>query len=283
MLGQSAAASTVISGPIPISGSGGDLVLNIGDYQYVVFKNAGTTEFVLNTSAVLDVLIVGGGGVGGDADGPTNKAGSGGGGGVRNLTNQSLSQGSYTVTVGAHASNSQVSGSGINQIGSGSASGKGGGLSQVGFAANAPAQGFAGGSGSANATGGGGGASQVGQDPRSSAYGGNGGSGSFVDWTVAMASDPLYVTGSDHYAGFPNGWYGGGGAGAGWDGVSGELGDPGLGGGGYGTPLTPAGQLSGEGINNTGGGGRGGWIPDPNLPIRNGGSGVVIFRYQVIQ
>lgn len=276
MFGQSAAASIAPTLYVaPVSGSGGNVVIEIGDYRYHIFKDVGTSTFSLNKATSVDYLVVGGGGRAGAAD--TNpKKGGGGAGGVLSGS-QDISGGIYSITVGAKTQNSQISSSAFIKLAYGEASGDGGGLNTTGYTAPYPAQGKNGGNGISNASAGGGGANEVGGNPRSSAYGGNGGNGFYVPWTVALTGSISYNPSQDYYAGVPAGWYGGGGAGAGWNGVGGELGDAGLGGGGR--AEIPYGQNAGEGYNNTGGGGRGGWT-SIGLPICDGGSGVVIIRYK---
>lgn len=281
MLKHSAAASFVPVSSQPIapvvdpSGSGGDVVVEIGDYRYHVFKSVGTSTFSLSGSGYVNYLVVGGGGAGGNAD-VVPRRGGGGAGGVINSA-VIMSPGSYSVTVGAATQNSQISSSVFFQLAYGEACGDGGGLNTGGYAPPYSQQGYPGGAGTSNASGGGGGVNEQGGAPRSSAWGGNGGDGTYVSWAAPLESAPGYNTSEDYYAGYPAGYYGGGGAGAGWNGVGGELGDAGLGGGGR--DLTPYGQNGGDGYNNTGGAGRSGWSAI-GLPARSGGSGVVILRYK---
>ena len=79
--GTPGAAPTVTGGTITTPGDG---------YKYHTFTSSGTLA-ISGGSLTCDVLVVGGGGGGGKA--------GGGGGGVLHQTNQSISQGTYAVTV----------------------------------------------------------------------------------------------------------------------------------------------------------------------------------------
>ena len=261
--------------------------VNINGVAYYIhmFTTTGTSYFtVTGGTLICDILVVAGGGGGG-----YDRAAGGGAGGYQYFVNQTITNGSYTITVGAGGNGSTSTGTqatigGNSQFGSftasigggyggtyssGSVGGSGGGganNSVVSGSAGTSGQGYAGGSSAASGTsynaGGGGGAGGVGSNA-TSATGGNGG--------IGIANN---ITGVLTY------YAGGGGGSRAFDGtaVGTSSGIGGLGGGGY------AGQVAGQngyaGIANTGGGGGGGAnIPQGNGG--NGGSGVVIVRYKV--
>jgi hypothetical protein len=258
--------------------------ININGVAYYIhmFTTTGTSYFtVTGGTLICDILVVAGGGAGG-----YDRAGGGGAGGYQYFVNQTITTGSYTITVGAGGAggtgqgaiggNSQfgsftasIGGGGGGSYSSGSVGGSGGGAannSVVSGSAGTSGQGYAGGSSAASGTsynaGGGGGAGGVGANA-TSASGGNGG--------IGIANN---ITGVLTY------YAGGGGGSRAFDGgaVGTSSGIGGLGGGGY------AGQVASQngyaGIANTGGGGGGGAnINQGNGG--NGGSGVVIVRYKV--
>jgi len=265
------------SGPIPA-------------YDATVYSfTAGTGTFVVPTGApvIVDYLIVGGGGAGGNWIG-----GGGGAGGLVYAKGIQLPAGSYTWTVGAggvgvtgcnviagNGSNSSLSnttfgnvvavGGGAggtynssNTVVAGRDGGSGGGGPQNGTTLNpggssAIGQGNSGGSCSATAFsggGGGGGAGSVGTSTTTTT-GGAGGIGLVIP-----------ITGSNVY-------YAGGGAGA----ADGPAGAGGLGGGGAGIGLSILGAGI-SGLANTGGGGGGAARNASTYAGGSGGSGVVIVR-----
>lgn len=266
-------------------------IQNIGGIPYVfhVFSQVGTLSFVLNYARSIDILVVaGGGGGGGSANSATG--GGGGGGGVLYFQQNSLSAGTYTITVGGggavqtNGGNSQfgsltacVGGGYGNGPGGGNTGGSGGGggnnnsIASSGGAGTAgpPIQGYAGGANytasPSYAGGGGGGAGGIGING-SSTSGGNGGVGL-----------QCFITGSSVY-------YGGGGGG-GTDGRTTGLlqSTGGLGGGANGAyNITGVSNAGGNGMPNTGGGG-GGCSYTNSGGIAGygglGGSGIVIVRY----
>lgn len=233
-----------------------------------------------------DVLIVGGGAGGGNAQtGSFSHSGGGGAGGYLAVSSHTLTSGNtYTVTIGAgqaggtfgKASDSFFDG--MYAVGGGCANGSGGpyqswtggsgggvnnaspvatyvltGLNGALFQGNKGGIGFTNGAGR-NSSGGGGGASAVGAAATTSS-GGNGGAGT------------TWVDGNT---------YAGGGGGSACNGPT--AGTGGAGGGGNG-------NLNANGSNgtaNTGGGGGGCGTSSGNQTARtggNGGSGVVIIRY----
>ena len=267
-----------------------------------------------------DIIIVGGGG-GGSTDQYTNNRGAGGGGagGFRQHVNQTLANGSYSVTIGAGGAGSCPTGSSppdaraangsTTHFGPGSSlplpiggGGGGGGHSPTtvktgaatpegcgGGGANGEAGGAGGSYGSDGGEGasfpwgsggGGGGAGAVGSPGPTNNTGGAGGAGSSPP--IIPAPSPLGVDG--YVAG------GGGGKGSGGP-TSGGAGGSGGGGTGYGAPgANPADNVSGssptkDGTFGSGGGGSrlgpGTSSNRPDYRGGNGGSGVVIVRYSI--
>jgi hypothetical protein len=81
---------------LPFAASGGDEIVTISGTRYHVFSNSGNFVITGNESKSVSILVVGGGGGGGRSYG-----GGGGGGEIDLFAAQTLSAGSYTVTVGA--------------------------------------------------------------------------------------------------------------------------------------------------------------------------------------
>ena len=265
---------TASSGAI-VSTTGGDSVVNSGNYTIHTFSSNGT--FSIPSGALnVEVMVVGGG-----ASGGARVGGGGGAGGVI-LANQSLVSGIYSIVVGnGGASVSSSSGgargndgynSSFNNLlalggggggeystlwnGRNGGSGGGGDGYQSGLGGTG-LQGYNGGAGSGGSgSGGGGGAGGIGATA-SGDTGGNGGAG-------VLSS----INGSSVY-------YAGGGGGTG-NSVAGS-GGSGIGGNGMAGSNTPA----GDGLANTGSGGGGVRdISDSGNKISGaGGSGVVIIRY----
>lgn len=260
--------SKVPAAGIQPKATGGDVYQN-GAYTYHVFNASGTFTPISSLSA--DVLVVAGGGAGGESYGA-----GGGAGGLNYLSSQSISS-AQTITIGAGGVNNSTSGSNTSfgattSIGGGlggangrptgatGGSGGGGGYTPSGTIIGAggtgtSGQGNNGGSaaGSGNSfmgLGGGGGAG----GPGATASGGVGGAGgagvsTYSSWATATSTG-VNVSGTYYYAG--------GGSGNGTGGASAP--NPG------GTAWNAAGPA------NTGNGGGG----DSAL---SGGSGVVIIRY----
>ena len=276
---------------VSITGSGNNIftATDNPNYKYAFFANSGT--FVANNNIICDILIVGGGGGGGARHG-----GGAGAGAVIYLTNQTLNNGTYTITIGS-GGNATTSGNGTNGndsiitinstniylakgggFGSGTGIGADGGSGGGGSAANnggyalltnTPSgkygnnggYGTGGGGEQYYSGGGGGGASSSGLNAvlnGNISTAGNGGNGTQIS-----------ITGTNTYYG------GGGGGGVAWNGNS--AGTGGLGGGGAGSKGT---STATSGTANTGGGGGGsGFNGGSNGQSGAGGSGVVIIRY----
>lgn len=274
--------------------TGGDTIMTDGTYWYHTFLSSGT--FTPQKAITCDYLVVAGGGGGGSYV----SSGGGGAGGLRSTVTAtggggslesklSLGTSAYTVTIGAGGSGQigatqSVNGSNsvfstITATGGGGGGGytsafyasKNGGSGGGGPYAVTPSggtgtanQGYAGGNGIAgspnDAGGGGGGAGAVGANATTSAAG-NGGNGVAVSIT---GSSVTYAGGGGGSI-YPAGTAGTGGSGGGGNGVVG---------------------LSGSGSNgtaNTGGGGgssASGNVP-PTVNGGNGGSGIVVIRYEV--
>lgn len=272
--------------------SGGTLSSD-STYYYRTFKSGTSTLSVSNASLTADALVIAGGGGGG--------AGGGGAGGVVNLTNLTLTPGSYNATVGqggaanSNGSNSQFhsytaavgggtaatnggSGGGQNRDGNGAfGTGTSGQGNNGGSTAQGPYKGGSGGGGAGAAGGSSGGGNQSGE------FGGPGGSGtnSYSSWLTAIASA---MTGVSGWSSATSGGYiaGGGGGGTEAGARSGQA-SGGAGGGGLGNNGNVSGQQATAGIENTGGGGGGAGgsgggftaIAGPSA----GGSGLIVIRY----
>ena len=262
--------------------SGGNISTS-GGYRIHTFNSSGT---FVNTIASLstEYLIVAGGGGGGAQTG-----GGGGAGGMRTGTS-TLSATSYSITVGAGGTKAPAqsspprAGSGTNSVFNSITSiGGGGGGSYQGGSINAQSTGGNGGSGGGGAAmsspggsgtsgqgnnggqgrnggeydgGGGGGASQAGTSGDSGSHGGNGSASSITGGSVT-------------YAG------GGGGCGQG----SNPVGNGGSGGGANGGNDNQPGTAATA--NRGGGGGGSRDYGGVGGGATNGGSGVVIVRYQL--
>lgn len=261
----------------------GGTVTTAGSYRIHTFTTSGT--FTVYGATTVDYLIVGGGGAG-----AWNGSGAGGGGagGLIYKSSQSLSAGTYTVTIGAggaragsygsqanNGSNSDVTGLGPAYGGgaggqdnsNGYSGGSGGGASgnYHSGGSGTGGQGNRGGSTSVSSMGaGGGGAGAVGGDASSvyySFYGynldtaGNGGSGLAYD----ISGTTTYYAGGGgggHAPDTPGGGRGSGGGGRGGANNGAEGGSAFTGGGGGGSNPTYSGDIGG-----------------------GGGSGIVIIRY----
>jgi len=255
--------------------TGGDSVFDITEngtkYRVHVFTTVGSSNFVVTKGGAVEYLIVGGGGGGGGNQ--TNGGGGGGAGGLLAGSTSVVSQ-SYPVTVGAggtgRAADAGLPGGNstfiITALGGGAGGGDQAGIRPAtiggsgggGGSHNASSLGAAGTAGQGNAggnnsitspfpSGGGGGAGAAGSNASGSA-GGNGG--------VGIESS---ITGTPTY-------YAGGGGGGTFSAGTGGTG--GLGGGGNGGSQA-AGTAGTNGLG-AGGGNQ-----------RNGGSGIVIIRYEL--
>jgi hypothetical protein len=218
----------------------GGTVSSSGNYIIHTFTTTGTSTFILYNNTVCDILVVGGGGGGG------YNCGSGGGGGnVLYFSQQFLTSGSYTITVGAGGA------------GGTSANGTAGSSSQ--FGTFTPASGGTAGLGAQTNASGGAGAGGPGYNSSYNA-GGNGGTG--------LSNS---ISGILRY-------YGGGGGGSANYSLAAQTytGYGGIGGGADGAAAKST--AGNNALSNTGGGGGGGG----NSNAANGGaggSGIVIVRY----
>lgn len=292
----------------------GGTVSTSGGYKYHVFNTSGTFTVTRGTTTA-QLLIVAGGGGGGFQVG-----GGGGAGGLVSVQNFTVSQGTYTVTVGAggagspdsttqgsNGGNSLITGQttaigggrggnhnvGTDTPGSGGSGGGGGGNSQsvaVAGGSGTSGQGYNGGRGVVGwSGGGGGGAGGAGQNGQSGSTGGVGGVGlEITNFSDFGTSNPnVYGTGGATQNG--GGWFAGGGGGcmSNTGGASHQtLGGAGGGGRGFGNDGQSRNSTThgDDGAPNTGGGGGG--VRDlyasgsSYTRAGNGGSGVVIIRYQ---
>ena len=266
--------------------------------RYMIFKGGTSTFTVPAGGIVCDILVVGGGGGGG-----SRHAGGGGAGAVIYLTNQTLSAGSYSISVG-NGGTGKISPSGQGTIGGDSSVSfnsttiylaKGGGAGNHGIS-----------TGTSNKDGGSGGGAgltpsglAVTTNIPSGSYGNSGGIGvgGYYEGGYAggggggaggSGTNAVCVNNTNPAIGGKGGdgiqititgtatFYGGGGGG----GVSilgNVAGQGGAGGGGHGSKgaITAT-----NGTDGTGGGGGGGGFSDPlDGNGGNGGSGIVIIRY----
>jgi hypothetical protein len=292
-----------------VDASGGSTVTTFTDnggtqYRIHAFENVGTDTFTVNRGGEVDVLVVGGGGSGGSTGG-----GGGGAGGVVFKESLSVSDQSYSITVGdgAPPATGWSAGTG-GQNGDNStafgftALGGGGGADHPSYNKTNGSTGAGnGGSGGGGRETGGAAGTQPGTNPNatldlgndggdgngSNGYGQGGGGGagsSGQNGNNSVAGDG--GIGEDFSAEFgtvfgENGYFGGGGASGYYidNGVSDGAG--GLGGGGDGGNRTQ--RNADNGLPNTGGGGGGGGYDGENNNAINsglGGSGIVLVRYE---
>jgi hypothetical protein len=273
----------------------GGTISNSGGYRIHTFTSSGTFTNAATLSNVEYLVVAGGGGGGGHAAGAGGGAGGyrcsvtgeNSGGGNSAESKLTLSASSHTVTIGAGGNggdsnnNSRTNGSnsvfasiastggGYGGGGTGTTAGASGGSGGGGSAQNTAGssgtsgQGYAGGNGNANPplAGGGGGAGAAG----SAATGSNSGAGG-----IGVASS---ITGSSVYRA------GGGGGGSHANYPAGAGGN---GGGGAGSSFV-CNNTAPAGTANTGGGGGGAGGQNGVCPASggNGGSGIVIVRYQL--
>jgi len=288
--------SAAVNKTVQVAITGGTKVIS-GGYTYHTFLSSG--NFVLGEAKNIEYLIIAGGGSAG------SYAGGGGAGGVLSGTKSSLSAGTYGIVVGAgganpygssHSGQQHVGGDGTNSTGlsetaiggggggdggtSGRVGGSGGGGTYASGAhggAGTSGQGNAGGNSNTQrtdpyASGGGGGKGSVGGTAASDTNAGAGGDGtnSFSAWATATSTGDggLYAGGGGAGVSSGSGYNSGGVAGA-----------AGTGGGGAGG-VGGSGMTAGD-TNTGGGGGSGGYNGSTNLyKPQNGGSGIVILRYQ---
>jgi hypothetical protein len=288
-------------------------------YQIHAFENVGTETFTVNRGGEVDVLLVGGGGAGSGRHGGGGGAGGlvfvpglepaeqvfnitiggGGTGAFDTDDNGTLSEGGDTTAFGLTALGGGRPGNQDNDEDGGDGGSGGGGnywtsdtVSDGGLGLQPTLSGLSGSNGFGNdggsalrtgnvsyPGGGGGGAGQVGESVNSG-NGGDGGDGLSsvtIGGTVYNFADTFgtqfgEVVGSDVY-------FAGGGAGGVYDQFS--PGDGGLGGGGNGGLPGDGGGNDGEdGQANTGGGAGGGGGISTQFG-GDGGSGIVIIRYEI--
>jgi hypothetical protein len=257
---------------IPITATGGNEILNIGNYTVHVFTSSGTfsvTSVPSSSPSTIEYVVIAGGGNG------TNYGG-GGGGGLRTGSFE-IAVGSTPVSIGGAYSPSNFTSITSTAGGSSSvAGGSGGGgslPSGAGGAGNSPPtsppQGNPGGNGngptSTGEGGGGGGAGAAGSNSPGTS-GGSGGIGLGIDWGLPPAYGTPGPSPTLRY------FSGGGGGGVAPTGGPGA-GNGGSGGGGSGKPSSPS-AVAVAGTVNTGGGAGGG------TGTTLGGSGIVLIRYK---
>jgi len=265
----------------------GGTTTSAGPYTVVAFTTVGSTFSLTTTSSIVcDVLIVAGGGAGG-----SDRGGGGGAGGYLYFPNQTISTGTYSITVGSN--------------GTGTTSGTVGGSGTQGNSGqNSSLQGFT------ASVGGGGGGGCVNSASRNGANGGSGGGGSQFNG-AGSGGTPSTGQGNSGGIGFEAGSAGGGGGasasgtaatnGVGGNGGAGILnaisGNPYFycsgGGGGVASGNTLGqggigagnGSSTGNGNNATNYGCGGGGARDANTNVTggNGYQGVVIVRYLTTQ
>ena len=272
--GAESAASNAAT-PQAIIATGG-AVTTVGGYRYHAFSTNGTFDVTnVPAGATLEVFLIGGGG------GSWNSSGAAGAGGALYHPSFSPSVTSYPITVGAGgAANTQGSDSQFSSLmkalgggRSGFAGGCGGGnfaTSGTGPASTQTASsgtiayGNRGGIGHPqDANGGGGGIGGVGSN--AGAYSGGQGGVGLANWSAWGLA-----TGTGHNVSGTV-YFGGGGGGFGQN-----LGAGGFGGGG--NARNSGFQSGNDGLANTGGGAGAGYFGFSNGA--NGGSGIVLIRYQ---
>jgi hypothetical protein len=281
----------------------GGTITEVGGYRIHTFTSSG--DFTVTSDSVeVDYLIVaGGGGAGRD------QAGGGGAGGLIFKPSQTITSGSYTVTIGAggaravDSANPPSAGENTTFL---SLSALGGGPGSFGFTNSISKNGGSGGggdgenhntgggtglqpssvdggygnnggAGGSDNGGGGGGGAGVGGSNASGDSGGAGGDGlnevTFSGTIYNFAT--MFGTNNGEII-LGEAWFAGGG-GAGGN-SSAFFSSGGKGGGGDATTST-TGQVGDDGATNTGGGGGGSW--SSALAGGNGGSGIVIIRYAI--
>ena len=270
-----------ITQPEYISATGGTITTS-GNFKFHAFTSSGTfTVSSLGNSAgggsTIEYLVVGGGGAGGTGSygvGSNSNGAGGGGGGTVNNTSFTVSAQAYTITIGAGgagvAPQNNAGNDGNNTTAFGATGGYGHNNSgQTGGASGAP-QSNAGGTTGNYAGGGGGGAGAAGGSFSGNTKG-DAGAGlqysNFSQFGAEAESGTISVTPT------ANGFFAGGGQGGGNLGSAKRA----AGGGGAATQQTVS-DTTMAGVANTGGGGAGGYAELSRSG--NGGSGIVIVRYQ---
>jgi hypothetical protein len=255
---------------------GGNITTN-GTYWIHTFTNSGTFTMRGDIS-VVDVLVVAGGGSGGARIG-----GGGGAGGLVYSLNKTVTNGTYSVTVGNGGAAVTCNGSPVaGNDGQPSAfadltayGGGGGGAYASTGATNAPANGRGGGcgGGAAGYTAGTGGVGSQGYNGGVGTYGMAGGGGGMGTIGFSGANGGGGGTGVAYSISGSNVYYCGGGGGSG----NSAAGAGGMGGGGAGNTDIVGGAAT-KGDVNTGGGGGG--SRNDSSTSGAGGSGIVIVKYK---
>jgi hypothetical protein len=266
-----------------LNASGGT-VTDVAGYRYHTFTSSGNLVIV-SGNAIAQALVVAGGGGGGSGW----YAGGGGAGGMVQASAFTLSVGTYSVVIGAGGSASvnaaltASNGGNSSLTGLTNAIGGGGGGSRAQQSGQTGANGGSGGGAAWPTTSGGSGTGGQGNAGGSNSTGGYGASGGGAG--AAGNPGPSSPYGSNGGAGLAwvNGaYYAGGGAG-GTDTSTVRTG--GIGGGG--NASAGASLSCVDGTANTGGGGGGGSGTESGSGLvkpyagANGGSGIVIIRYQI--
>jgi len=270
------------------SSAGNETPITDGDYTVLKWINtSGTNNIILGANLVVDYLVVGGGGGAGGSAGDFTAGGGGGGGAYRYATGQTLAAGTHSITVGAGGTGgANYSAAGANGgdsvLGSITSNGGGGGGTYAADTGD-----------SANGSGGGGGVS-AGASRRdggtSGAYGNDGGDGTdYGGWGSRAAGGGGGAGGA---GGNASGGTGGAGGAGSANSITGSSQTYASGGGGAGHSTGGAGGTnaangaSGEGNGNNatanfGGGGGGSAVNTGGARAGgNGGSGIVVVRYQ---
>ena len=280
LISSSGLTSEIVQ-PTFISASGGTETTS-GNFKFHAFTSSGTfTVSSLGNSdgggSTIEYLVVGGGGSGGTGSygvGANSNGGGGGAGGTVNNTSFTVSAQAYTITIGAGgagvAPQNNAGNDGNNTTAFSATGGYGHNNSGTTGGASGAPQSNAGGTSGNYAGGGGGGAGAAGGTFSGNTKG-NGGVGlqysNFSQFGAAQEEGTVTTTPT------PNGFFAGGGQGGGNLGSNQRA----AGGGGAASQQTVS-DTTMAGFANTGGGGAGGYAE--NSRSGNGGSGVVLVRYQ---
>jgi len=272
-------AFSIQSLPPTIIASGGTELVE-GNYKYHVFTTSGT----LNVTTVpagenIEYIVVGGGGSGGSGAygaGAASNGAAGGGGGVQHNVAFTPSVTSYNIVIGGGGSGPSA---GTNSGGNSGTASSAFSVSAGGGYTNSGRTGGSSGS-PQNNSGGGGGSYSGGGGGGSCGTGAGGGGNIFHQGGAGCLYNNFTSWGAAQGTGYPSpdGHFAGGGEGAGASASSYRS----AGGGGWRTGSDPYGgnNQQNAGMPNTGGGGSGGYAQ--NEYPGNGGSGIVIARYEVV-
>ncbi len=254
--------------PLVVDCAGGSVTTITSDnksYTLCTYKSNGS--FTINKSLNVEVLVVGGGGAGG-----TDAGGGGGAGGVVYEESHALTNPTYNITVGTGGIGGPqftTPTSGQNSIFD-TITAIGGGRGAY-YWENSAYNGGSGGGGPSCCCEAGTGNGTLGQGNAGSPSSGGGGAGAAGNGCAG--GEGLYFSQFANIGGSPGGWFGGGGSG----GCSETLVN---GGGGRGNNWTTSLDPTCNGVINTGGGGGGGGGGSEGAYGCNGGSGIVIIKYQ---